>query len=103
MVDVLKSEELRDLIASNGLVVVDFWAQWCGPCRMLTGVLEDVEKAMEGVQFVKVNVDSAPDIATEYGIQTLPTIIVFKGGTEAEVKAGFMSANSLKTLINGCK
>ncbi len=62
------------------LVVVDFWAEWCGPCKMLIPILEDLAKEYSGIKFVKVNVDDNNELAIRYGIRSIPALILFKGG-----------------------
>ena len=74
------------LAAAQGLALVDFWAEWCGPCRMVAPVLEELAEASEGqVTLMKVNVDESPALAARYGIRSIPTILFVKEGTVVEV------------------
>ncbi|MDR0942605.1 MAG: thioredoxin [Holosporales bacterium] len=99
MIEVVEESELLSVLGGSDVVAVDFWAPWCGPCRMLSSVIDDVEKSATGVKFVKVNVDEATAVASKYNIQTLPTVIVFKNGKEAASKSGFMSKSALLDFI----
>ncbi|WP_127145059.1 thioredoxin [Pelagibacterium montanilacus] len=70
-------------------VLVDFWAEWCGPCRAIAPILEEISTEMEGkVKIVKLNVDENPSIAAQYGVRSIPTMILFKGGEAADIKVG---------------
>ncbi|MDR3224508.1 MAG: thioredoxin [Holosporales bacterium] len=100
MIDVTSEADLQDIIDKNESVVVDFWATWCGPCRMLLTIMDDVSKDIADTVFVKVNVEDAKDIAMKYDVQTLPTVIVFKSGNEVISRTGFMSKSALVDLIN---
>lgn len=74
---------------SKGITVVDFFANWCGPCKMMAPVLEDVEKKLDGkVKFYKVDVDQCEDLARQFGVMMIPTIIIFEDGQEREKHVG---------------
>ncbi|MCR5232270.1 MAG: thioredoxin [Acholeplasmatales bacterium] len=74
---VKSTEEFKELVV-KGNVVVDFYADWCGPCRMQGPILEEIEKDMEDVSIVKVNVDDNPDLADAFQVQSIPMLIIFK-------------------------
>ncbi|MBN2593207.1 MAG: thioredoxin [Sedimentisphaerales bacterium] len=75
------SESQFDTAIANGLTLVDFWAPWCGPCRMQRSILEEVARSVDGqVKIAKVNVDEAESIAGRFGIQAIPTLLLFKDG-----------------------
>ena len=71
----------KDVLKANGPVVVDFWAEWCGPCRMIAPALEEISSSLNGkVKIVKLNVDENPGTAAKYGIMSIPTLMLFKDG-----------------------
>lgn len=94
-------KDFEDIVINNeGVTLVDFWAQWCGPCKMLAPVLEVVEKELEQVKFVKVNVDENEELADKYQISTIPTLLIFKEGKVVDTLVGFMPKEILKTKIS---
>ncbi len=100
MVTMISSVEQYDqILRENTAVFADFYADWCGPCKMVGPLVEKVASEVPGVQFVKVNVDQFPQIAQRYGIMSIPTLIAFKGGQIAEQAVGFQSEEALKNML----
>lgn len=94
----LKVDELKEFI-SKGSVAVDFWASWCGPCKMLGPVFEEVSGELSDITFAKADIDEVGEVATELGIRGVPTIILFKDGEEVNRIVGFMPKDALKVQI----
>ena len=91
-------DEFNDAI-KEGTVLVDFFATWCGPCKMLSPVLEEVSKETD-VLIVKVDVDEAGPLSAQYGIKAVPTLMLFKNGQRVDVRMGYQNKNQLLAFIN---
>ncbi|MDD6995324.1 MAG: thioredoxin [Candidatus Borkfalkiaceae bacterium] len=93
-------KELEELLKGEKTVFADFWATWCGPCRMLAPVFENLaEKYADQAEFVKVNVDEETDAAMKYGISSIPNVIAFKNGNVAASNLGFVPESVLEDFI----
>jgi thioredoxin 1 len=91
----------QEVIQSTNLVMVDFWATWCGPCKIVAPVVEELAKEYEGkVTFVKVNTDENQDLATKYNIRGIPTLMFFKEGNIADQVVGAVPKAQLKSKID---
>ena len=89
----------KEVLNEEGVVVVDFFATWCGPCKMLAPVLDEVQDEMKNVKIVKIDIDENSDKASEYGVKNIPTIKIFKNGEEITTNVGFVPKNLLKEMI----
>ena len=89
----------EEITNTDTLVLVDFYANWCGPCKMLSPVLEELENS-RGVKVVKVDVDKNEEVARNYGVMSIPTLIMFKNGELVDKKVGYMSIELLSDWIN---
>ena len=99
MAKIVGSNEFNNEV-KEGVVIVDFFADWCGPCKMLAPIFEEVGNEMEGkAKFIKVNVDEARDIADKFRISTIPTMIVLKNGEKKEVSVGFMPKEKIQEMV----
>lgn len=87
------------VLKSKKRVLVDFYAEWCGPCKMLSPVIEKLSEETDEYEFVKINVDNAENISRRYGVMSIPTLIVFENGNELKKSVGFKSLNELKEFL----
>ncbi len=101
MAQVISSEEFNNLVEHvEGIAVVDFFATWCGPCKMLAPVFQEVGNELEGkAKFYKIDIDESLDIARQFNVSTVPTIIIFKNGEAIERLVGFMPKENLAAKI----
>lgn len=91
--------EFNDLIANNELVFVDFFAQWCGPCKMLAPSIDKLADEHPEVKVLKIDVDQENGLAMQYGVQSIPTLIVFKNGQPVNRQMGFMPYEALEQML----
>lgn len=89
----------KEVLESEKTVLVDFYAEWCGPCKRLSPIVEEVAKEEEEVKFVKMNIDNCEDIAIEYQVMSIPTLVVMKNGKEANRSVGLIDKEQVKELI----
>ena len=94
----LTNENFHNEIKS-GITVVDFWAPWCGPCRMIAPLVEELDVEMEDINFAKLNVDDAQEIAVQFGVMSIPTLIFFKDGEKKDSVVGVVPKDNIKSII----
>ena len=96
----LTTESFEQTVTENPIVLVDFWADWCGPCKMMAPHFAQAAAQEPGVRFAKLDTEAAPRTAAAYGIRSIPTVILFKGGREVARQSGAMGAADLRRWLH---
>ena len=99
----IKDNEFESEVINSELpVLIDFWAEWCGPCRMLSPILEKISEEMGNkIKIVKMNIDKNPETPSKFGVRSIPTMMLFKNGQQAGVKVGALPKSTIEDWING--
>lgn len=95
----VSGSELSSHIDNNDVVLVDFWADWCGPCKLIAPILEEVAGELDKAHIIKVNVDENRDAAVEHGVRSIPTLLLFKNGEAVESKVGAATKSEVAELL----
>ncbi len=103
MEKIYEEEFQQRVLNAEHPVVVDFYADWCGPCKMLSPILEQLEKENDDVEFFKINIDENPDIAEQYEVMSIPNVGLFKGGKLIDRSVGFKPAADMQAFIDANK
>ncbi len=99
VIHVTKETFQKEVLQSDKPVLVDFWATWCGPCRMVGPILDEIAQEREDIKVCKIDVDAQPELATEYGIMSIPTLMVFENGKKINQGMGAMPKNQILELL----
>lgn len=100
MTRIIETEEFKNEVENaTETTIVDFFATWCGPCKMLSPVFEEIDKNVEEAKFLKVDIDKSLDLARRFEVTTVPTVIVFKDGKEADRLVGFITKQKLEEMV----
>ena len=98
---VTDSDFEQEVLEADTPVLVDFWAEWCAPCKMVAPVLDDLAEEYDGkIKFIKVDVDTSPETAMKYGIRSIPTLLVFKGGSPVDQVVGAVPKAAIKKRLD---
>ena len=100
VVEITKDNFEETVLKADKPVLVDFWAEWCGPCQMMGPIVDEVAEERDDVIIGKLNVDTQPEIALRYNVMSIPTLILFENGEEAQKSIGLISKEELLELIN---
>ena len=87
------------MLQSNKTVLIDFWAQWCGPCRMLSPVVDEIANEQTQIKVCKINVDNEPELATQFGVMSIPTLVVIKDGKVVNQSVGVQPKENILTMV----
>lgn len=100
VINLTQADFKQEVMESDKPVLIDFWAVWCGPCQMMSPIVDEVAEEVEDVKFCKVNVDDEPQLAAMFGIQSIPTLALIKNGKTVDISIGLLTKEELINFIN---
>ncbi len=101
VIEITSANFKKEVLDSEKTVLLDFWASWCMPCRMLSPVVDEIAEENPGIKVGKVNVDEQMELASQFGIMSIPTLLVFKNGKQADSSVGVVPKDKILKMING--
>ena len=99
VVNLNKDNFSKEVLENKGITVIDFWASWCMPCKMLSPIVDEVAEEMQDVTVGKVNIDEQQELARQFGIMSIPTLVVLQDGKEVKRSVGFITKQAMKDLL----
>lgn len=99
MIKITKENFKEEVVDCKELVLIDFWASWCGPCNMLSPIIGEIDSEVSGVKVGKVNVDEEQELARQFGIMSIPTLVVVKDGTVVDTSVGVVSKEKILSML----
>lgn len=100
IIDITSANFETEVVKSNTPVLVDFWAEWCGPCRMIAPIVHEIAEQRSDIKVCKVNVDNEPQLCNQFGIDSIPTLLLFKNGEVAAKSVGYSNKAVLESFID---
>ncbi|PKM39950.1 MAG: thioredoxin [Firmicutes bacterium HGW-Firmicutes-9] len=101
VVNITNANFKEEILESDKKVLVDFWAPWCGPCRMVSPIVEEIAAENSGIKVAKVNIDEQPQLASQYGVMSIPTLMVFENGDVADKAVGARNKSFILQMLEG--
>ena len=101
VVNITNANFKEEILESDKKVLVDFWAPWCGPCRMVSPIVEEIAAENSGIKVAKINIDEQPQLASQYGVMSIPTLIVFENGDIADKAVGARNKSFILQMLEG--
>ena len=101
VINITNANFTQEVLESDGKVLVDFWAPWCGPCRMVSPIVEEIAEENAAIKVAKINIDEQPQLASQYGVMSIPTLMVFENGEVADKAVGARNKAFILQMLEG--